>query len=722
MRNLILILVAPALLKGAGAALSIAGEVVERQGVARRSALLEQGIPVRPMPRAEAQSLRLVGAPGFVEPEALNERGEVVWLRVVARVDLAPRQRLPVRIESGPTSVPQLQLEQSNEEIRVTTPYYRLLVRKPGRIILTVGEQELLNGDWSVELVGDARAILWGLYLREFLPETAIVEDRSPYRATLLLKGRYTKNRRTQRTEEDPGRRFECDLRLHVNALWPHIRFHWRLTNLTGSKTWLQRYALRLPLGAAGSRLFVAPQFLEELGPGAGTARTNDGRFLLVGGLQMPHDGELMAGPAPRVWRMFHHGMSRTFEGVLITNGSEQEAIQQTGPLDLVLPPQYYSDTGALPESGDPVTFGEWTQTVARAAEWLLRNQWRGTLWWGEWYREWDESRHMGVQDTANANSSLAPLYHYWRTGDGRFLVCARRAAQFTYDVQLDKSDRSLGWMLHTRRNLFDELGWIHPRYQRAKGALVTSHVILYPWARREVIETIRNFYQKIFDEKGIPHNWDEKRGRRTEEPAGVDTSNFMEALVYCYRETGDPWFVEAALKMSRWTAERWRARNATPQDNWNWNLSQYALRGLVALYEATGDEIARQTAIDIARVTLNNQAPRTSVMRDGMGGRKIDNVFYHAWITAAVSRFAPDGSHMLEELYAIVRADAACQRDDGSFLLDHGVESGLPTAWTSFYDAKSLVAYLPVLAARRAAVGLPPAKKPAACGGLWFQ
>ncbi|MGC8793765.1 MAG: hypothetical protein ACP5U2_10285, partial [Bryobacteraceae bacterium] len=306
--------------------------------------------------------------------------------------------------------------------------------------------------------------------------------------------------------------------------------------------------------------------------------------------------------------------------------------------------------------------------------------------------------------------------------GDGRFLVCARRAAQFTYDVQITRTERPPGWMFHTRRNLFDELGWIHPRYQRAKGALVTSHVILYPWARREVIETIRNFYRRIFDEQGVPRGWDERRQSRSQDPDGVDTSNFMEALVYCYRETGERWFLDAALKMSRWTAERWRHRHANPQDNWNWNLSQYALRGLVALYQATGDALARDTAIEIARVTLNNTSPRGSVMLDGMGGRKIDNVFYHAWITAAVTRFAPQGGQMLEELYRIVRSDAACQREDGSFLLDHGTESGLATQWTSFYDAKSLVAYLPVLAARRAALGLQPAAEPAVCGGLFFQ
>ena len=108
--------------------------------------------------------------------------------------------------------------------------------------------------------------------------------------------------------------------------------------------------------------------------------------------------------------------------------------------------------------------------------------------------------------------------------------------------------------------------------------------------------------------------------------------------------------------------------------------------------------------------------------MLDGMGGRKIDNVFFHAWITAYVTRFAPGGRMMLEELYDVVRQDVACQRQDGMFVIDHGLESGKPTRWTSFYDAKSLVAYLPVLTARMAATGLIPKTERAVCGTLWFE
>jgi hypothetical protein len=722
MKQILTLVFLPAIL-GAGEAWSgVEGVIVERNGMARKATLLEQGIPIKPLPLDEARRLRLVGAPGVVEPEARDENGNVSWLRVSAVAAMPAHGRLPVRIEKGASTAPKIQLSSNESGIVVETPRYRLTLRKPGGIELVAGGNKLLDGNWGVELIGDARAIIWGLYLRKFTADSIEVEDQTDHRAVLLLKGRYTKNWRKRTGVEEPGRRFDCELRLQVNALSPNIRFAWRITNLTGTKTWLERYALRLPLGPAADKLIVTAGFLEDLGRGAGVRRSEDGRHLLHGGLDMPQDGTLLAGPAPDVHRLFYEGMSRTFEGALVTTGSRQGAAEELALVDLVLPAQHYSDVKALPEEGDKVDFGDWKTEVAHSAEWLLKHQWRGTLWWGEWYREWDETRQMGVEEASNGNSSIAPLYHYWRTGDGRFLGCAKRAAQYTYDVQLSKSEDQQGRMYHTRRHLFDELDWIHPRYQRAKGGLVTSHVILNPAARREIIQTIRSYHEHMFDQDGIPHSWDRRTRKPVKERDGVDTSNFMEALIYCYRETGDRWFFDQALKMSRWTADRWQHRNDTQRDHWDWNLSQYALRGLVSLYLASGDTLVRDTAIDVARKALNNKAPRVSIMLDGMGGRKIDNVFFHAWITAHVTRFAPRGRQMLEELYDIVRQDLACQREDGMFVIDHGMESGKPTRWTSFYDAKSLVAYLPVLTARMGAEGVAPKPGKPACGRLWFE
>jgi hypothetical protein len=454
----------------------------------------------------------------------------------------------------------------------------------------------------------------------------------------------------------------------------------------------------------SGGRLAMTADFVDDLGKGAGLRLTNSRSAIMVGGLDMPPDGGFYSGRVPDIHRLFYNGMSRTFEGALVTSGSLADAAENRAPLDLVLPPQYYSDVKALPEQGDPVTFGEFQTAVQRSAEWLLANQWRGTLFWGEWYREWDVTRNMGVQEASNGHSPLAPLYHYWRTGDARFLRCAERSGQYVWDVQLDKSEDHQGRMFHTRRHLFDELDWIHPRYQRATGTLISSHVMLNAVMRREVIMTIRSFHEHMFDDQGVPHDWDKVKNVRSPILAGVDTSNFMEALSYCYRETGDRRFLDWGLQMSRWTAQRFAERGKTKGDDWNWNLSQYALRGIVTLYETSGDQAVRDLAIRMTQATLENMSPNTSDIQKGMGGGDRHFVFYQAWIATRVAKVAPDGDEITRRLITAVRRETAFQTPDGLFPLDHGIEAGMETKWASYYDPKSYVAYVPVLTAHLAA------------------
>jgi hypothetical protein len=413
-------------------------------------------------------------------------------------------------------------------------------------------------------------------------------------------------------------------------------------------------------------------------------------------------------GPVPDIHRLFHKGMSRTFRGTLIPGGTAADAAEALAPLDLVLPAQFYSDVKALPEDGDPVTFGEFEKPIRRAAEWLLKAQWRGTLFWGEWYREWDETRNEGVQEASNGHSPLAPLYHYWRTGDARFLRCAERSAQYVWDVQLKKSLDGPGLMFHTRRHLFDELDWVHPRYHRATGALVASHVFLNRAAREEIIRTIRAFHDTVF-RNGIPYDWDLKLNVLTAEEDGPDVSNFMEALTWCWRETGDRYFLDAALRMSRWSIGLWRQQRDTGQP-WNWNGAQYVLRGLVTLYEASGDPQARQAALEITRMTLAAATgPGQEVEHRTTVGDELHFVFYHSWISTRVAKFAPDGDKMTATLLRVARREIAHQRPDGQFNVEHGMESGLPTVWTSYYEAKSLVAFVPVLTAHLAGTKRKP-------------
>jgi len=703
-----------------------AGEIVERDGIARQGSLLEQGIPVPPMSSSDAAKLSLRRAdgrplPAAVTPEASDPEGNVRWVRISALARMPAHARIPVQLEltDRPTA-PQLNLTESGGTITVRHEAYSLTLRNPGEIELTAGGKPLLSGKWSVDLVADARGIIWGTYIRDFTPERVSVEDRTPSSATVLLHGYLGKNFRKNPTVSEPGRRFDCELRLMVSALSPQIRYAWRLTNLSGTKTWLQRYALRLPLAAHGSqadrsasdrllismpsvRFAVTADFIEDLGAGAGLRLGPDGRQVTVGGLEMPPDGGFFSGQKPDVHRLFYNGMSRTFSGAIVTTGALERAAEERAPLDLVLPAQYYSDSKALPEQGDPVTFGEFESAIKRSAEWLLSHQWRGTLFWGEWYREWDLTRNMGVEEASNGHSPLAPLYHYWRTGDARFLRCAERSANYVWDVQLSKSEEDQGRMFHTRRHLFDELDWIHPRYQRATGTLISSHVLLNPVMRREVVRTIRSFHEHMFDEQGIPHDWDKIKHQRSPVLAGVDTSNFMEALSYCYRETGDRRFLDWALQMSRWTGRRFAQRGKTKGDDWNWNLSQYVLRGLVTLYETSGDAEVRDLAIRVVRATLANMSDDTGDLRDGMGGGDRHFVFYTAWIATRVAKVVPDGADLTKLLLQAVRREMARQTPDGQFPMDKGVAAGLPTSWVSYYDPKSAVAYVPVLTAHLA-------------------
>ncbi len=701
------------------------GVIMERSGIPRKGSLLEQGVPIPPLSEAEAATLVLQRTDGqplaaHVEPESKGPDGRVTWIRVSALAGMGANGRIPVRLETGGHDPsPRLNIRHTQNAIEVITPAYQLTLTDPGRIELTSGGKVLLSGNWSADLVADSRGILWGTYLREFTLDGISVEEQGPWHATLLLRGSIGKNLRKEPTKREDGRRFDCELRLFVSDLSPNIRYSWRLTNLTGTKTWLQRYALRLPLGAkaeAGSpaadrlllsmpqRLAITADFVRDLGKGGGLSLVAGRDQIAIGGLSMPPDGGFYSGAVPDVHRLFYNGMSRTFSGTLIPSGSNDNSAEALAPLDIVLPAQFYSDVKALPEQGDPVTFGEFEAAIKKSAEWLLEHQWRGTLFWGEWYREWDLSRNMGTQEASNGHSPLAPLYHYWRTGDARFLRCAERSANYVWDVQLDKAEGDQGRMFHTRRHLFDELDWIHPRYQRATGPLISSHVFLNMVMRREVVMTIRSFHEHMFDADGVPHDWDKINHRRGDQVAGVDTSNFMEALSYCYRETGDRQFLDWALSMSKWTAGRFEARGNVKGDDWNWNLSNYALRGLVELYETSGDASVKDLAIHMTRATLENMSPDTAHVVNGMGGGDRHFVFYQAWISTRVAKIAPDGASMTQKLLAAVRREVATQTPDGLFPLDHGMEAGLETRWASYYDPKSFVAYVPVLTAAMAA------------------
>jgi hypothetical protein len=96
-------------------------------------------------------------------------------------------------------------------------------------------------------------------------------------------------------------------------------------------------------------------------------------------------------------------------------------------------------------------------------------------------------------------------------------------------------------------------------------------------------------------------------------------------------------------------------------------------------------------------------EARRTTV------GDELRFAFHHTWISTRVAKFAPDGDAITRTLLRVVRCEMNRQRPDGQFSLEHGMEPGLPTIWTSYYEAKSLVAYVPVLAAHLAGTKSKP-------------
>jgi len=666
--------------------------------------------------------------PAIIEADGQTPDGRVRWLRVQARLDLNANQRLPLRIVQG-NGFPLTPLHVIREDKTILISGAGFRARFDGRsnVRLTFGDQPVLDGPVAVQLYPDARSLINAggktTVLAPFEPAGIELIQQSPYRATVVLRGRCPKQKpyNSRPGDNDPKLGFDVEVRFHFSALSDIIDFDWRAVNQTGYKAWLERYVLLLPVPRdsvimASERMEGAPSrwlqfrgfgvtapFAQDLGEGGGMHLAAG--ILAHGGLRMPQDG-VIGGAVPSVHRLFHDGMTRTFSGKLCPG---ECAAQSVDVPHVVLPPEYYSRLGLLPEAGDPPNTGEFATAIARSAQWLLDKQWRGTLWWGEWWREWDVTRGQGAEEASNSQSLLAPLYHYFRTGDRRFLDASERAAWFVYDVQQTRRKAGFGPMLHTRRHLLDELDWIHPRYQRVAGPLLASHLLLANRERGDIIATIRNFTVNIQSDDGTPYNWNDKANRRDDTETGVDTANMIEALTAAWRETGDSFFLDRARGYARWTVKKWKTR--TDDKFWNWNLTRYVLTGMLAICRAAEEhpgaiperDSFRQTAIEIGRHTITH--PELATVEGTIAGGELHYVFYHAWLGSEVSRLAGDDS-LLKPLLEKVREQMARQALDGSFPMEMGsLWSQYPHTVISYYDPKSVVAYIPVLSARLAAL-----------------
>ncbi|MEO7650214.1 MAG: hypothetical protein ABIZ80_07080 [Bryobacteraceae bacterium] len=715
--------------------LAAAPRVLTEFQVDGRGALVEQGVPVQPMPEADAARLVVLDRSGrpvpraVVESEGRDPSGRVRWVRV----------SIVAAAGMGPYSLAVADAVQSKPRLDVTEGAGGIVVRlqdgaeyrfsPPNLLRMSRNGVVLLDGPLTFELYPDARSIINAggktVVLAPFEPAGFTLERGSQSRATVVLRGRSPKQKSYNST---PGNNeaklgFDIDARFEFSALTPAVRTAWRLINRAGYKAWLERCSMILPFAQGASiadsetgpdtllgtwadvrvkdqAVGIASPFAPEYGPGYGMQLS--ARGLAIGGVRLPPDGGL-GGLLPEIHRLFYHGMGRTFRGWLVPGSARPWAVRDS----LQIPARYYSDTGVLPERGLPVRAGEFATQVERSSRWLLNAQWRGTLWAGEWWREWDVGRQQGTEEASNGNSLLAPLYHYFRTGDRQFLQSAALSAGYVYDIQHDHKQTGFGPMMHTRRHLLDELDWIHPRYQRAMGGLLISHVLLHERERRELIEMLRNFSMQTQGEDGVPYNWDEVKNQRASTETGVDTANIIEAFVAAWEETGDAFFLDRARGYARWTLKKWRTR--TDDTFWNWNLTRYVLSGMLAICRV-GKEYPSQVpevqdflkgTFEIGRHTVMH--PELTSVPGTIGGGDLHYVFYHSWLGTELARVTGDAS-LLPGLGAVVRRELAKQEPDGTFPMQLGtLWSQYPTRVISYYDAKSVVAYLPVLGSRLA-------------------
>jgi hypothetical protein len=701
--------------------------------------LVVQGAPVPALNARDARRLTVTDESGRpardirVEPYVTDPAGRVRWVRIIAASNkTAGNYTLAVADEEPPR--PRLDVDRTGDRMVVRSGDVRATFSGTNHVRVEWRSHVLMDGPVSFALYPDARSIINAggrtTVLAPFEP-AGLDLNVSESEAIVTLRGRCPKQKPYNHV---PGNNelhagYDIEARFHFDVLTPVIRYDWRLTNRAGHKGWLEHFVMKLPiapgaeirdsatspqgllgswadLSASGSLLGVGAGFVEDFGEGFGMKLTPAG--LLIGGVEVPPDGGV-GGRTPAIRRQFHHGMSRTFTGWLHPGGSARALAH---PGHLVFSAQYYSDLGILPERGDKVNAGEFDSLVARSSRWLLENQWRGTLWAGEWWREWDVGRRQGAEEASNGNSVLAPLYHYFRTGDQRFLASASLSAFYVYDVQQDKKKTGFGPMLHTRRHLLDELDWIHPRYQRVMGPILASYVLAATRERTEIIDTLRHFTAQIQSEDGIPYNWDERSGKRASTETGVDTGNMIEALVAAWEATSDSFFLERARGYARWTVGKWR--NRTDDTFWNWNLTRYVMTGLLAICRAGREYPDRvpelkdfiQAASEIERHTVSH--PELTSVPGTIGGGDLHYVFYHAWLGCELAQLTGD-TKMLERLVPIVRREAARQQPDGTFPMELGaLWSQYPSRVISYYDPKSVVAYLPVLGARLALLPKP--------------
>ncbi len=725
--------------------------------------LIEQGIPIEPIARDDVHDLRIIDendkvCPATIEHDGRDYDDNTVWVRVSTVVDGKNKRLYLASRPDLKDTTPPLSLKETKTAITVKTDDYTLECKKDAGITLSTKNGEVLSGNIDFQFWADARSIIGGgsgtCRLAWFVPEKWETESVTDSRATIVLTGSVPKFERANPKDWKfhEGFQFDCELELICLSHSPVIRYRWRNNNHTAWQAYLERYACAFPLAGKseitdgkksddgkyldyvqaktpGGKVAVTANFVEAIGPGAGInteRRENMGKTMshddvekhakgglfephkylhakkdekfglnvTIGGINPPMDGN-MAGTVPEVHRLFYIGMGKTFEGSIIVNGSDDDISSELTKTYFELHPDHYSITGALPENGDPVYFGKRYKTyIKNAAEWMLDNQWKGCLWAGEWWRGYDVFRGQGTEATANANCPAGPLNYYFRTGDSRYIPSAKMALDYVYDVQLSKRRGKLGPFFQCRRFLIDKMEWIHMRYQRLDGPIKAAHFFGDTRVRNLLLKSMQTYANNLVCPNGAPgYGQGGEDGYRV--PAGGDCTNFGEALMIIFKELGDEKMLEHAKKMARWTIR--------DMSKWDWDSYvgnsygwHFLMRGMLQTLKYTRNKRMREWYLDMARKNLTYPV------------EEIEFVYWMDWLLVEAEKMSGE-TWMLDELVKRTETRLAFVRKNGNQAgLRRWPETVYPSYWYGGYDGKLISDYLPVLAARRKALGLP--------------
>ncbi|MEI6913805.1 MAG: hypothetical protein WCL39_01610 [Armatimonadota bacterium] len=666
-----------------------------------------------------------------------------------------------------PQDIPTLSVTELGDTISIATPSFTMSLSGTRMMRVDIDGKKVIDGDLAFSVMADAQSFVSGTRTIHFVPEGFTIAEKSQSRALITWRGKMHPDVYREYTGIDTRRYMDCEIEMRVYAASPVVRCKMILTSNFYYQGAMERYAFALPLSPdseiagewrdgkfghwarvdspSGAFSVTAP-FIEDVGKGAGIAverlewiydepdgfsvfladptelpYEGDGKQpglpfisamrppvfktdfrLIVGGIDPPPD-EGCGTDHPQIHRTWLHGMSRSFEFSIVLDNSTSLVDSELSPMYFTIDPQHYSDTEALPERGGPVAFGEFENEVVLSADWLEEHQWKGSLYFGEWWREYCLDRKQGIEEAGSGNSSLGVFYHWLRTGDEKYLKAAKRSMLAIYDLTMCKQHDGIGPFMHTRRFLFDRENWHHPRYQRIAGMMRPSHIFCDKRMRKHATDVVRHFAERYVDTDGAPMAASYSRPDATAERCNeAAMAQFCETLVLAWHETGDQFFLDKAKLMAGWAADQMDSMFGSQKVEANWNI-QFVNRGLLAVWLATGEDRWKDAYVKICRSILG-VVPEHAGYRD-LVLWEVHFVVYFAWHFAEAHKMTGD-DQMLKDYIKVLNAELRRQAPDGSFPY---VTTYIPqtSQWNSYYDQKTCAAYLPVLASRMQEAGI---------------